>query len=123
MPGTRPRTRPRRDRGTVTAEIAVALPCLVVVLAVALACVQAATTQLECVDAARIGARALARGQDPSAVRSLVSRVGPRDAVVELSLSSGFAHVSVTAPVRILSGASPPFRVGGTASIPTEPDS
>lgn len=111
-----------RDRGTVTAEIAVALPCLILILSVALACVRAATTHLECVDAARIGARALARGEDEAAVRALVSQTGPRDSAAELSLASDFARVSVTAPVRIFSGMSTPLRVGGTAAIPAEPD-
>lgn len=112
----------RPDRGTVTAEIAVALPCLALTLGIALACVQAAAAHLECVDAARAGARALARGHDEAAVRSLVSRVGPRGATTELSSAAGFAHVSVTAPVRVFPGLPPPFRVGGTAALPAEPD-
>ena len=52
--------RERRDRegGTATAELAVALPAVVVVLAGVLAVGQAVLAQVQCVDAARAGARA-----------------------------------------------------------------
>ncbi|UOE22168.1 pilus assembly protein [Thermobifida halotolerans] len=99
-----------------------ALPCLVLVLSVALACVHAAGSHLECVDAARIGARALARGEDEAAVRSLASGAGPPGSVVELSSEAGFVHVSVTATVRIVPGTPPVLRVGGSAAAPAEPD-
>ena len=42
-----------RQRGSVTAEFAVALPALIAVLAVAMSAVAAATAQVRCVDAAR----------------------------------------------------------------------
>ena len=57
------RTGRRRERGTATAELAVALPSLVLVLAVALAAVDLGLAQVRCVDAARLGARLLARGE------------------------------------------------------------
>ncbi|MDP9241529.1 MAG: pilus assembly protein, partial [Actinomycetota bacterium] len=53
----------RSDGGSVTAELATALPVLVFLLAVALGAVGAVTAQLRCVDAAREGARAAARGE------------------------------------------------------------
>ncbi len=49
------------DRGSVTAELAVALPALVLLLLAGLTAVQAVTVQLRCVDAAREAARAAAR--------------------------------------------------------------
>ncbi|KUP96465.1 hypothetical protein AC529_11920 [Thermobifida cellulosilytica TB100] len=124
-PGTPLRRRgsgPHRDRGAVTAETAVALPCLALVLGVALACVQAAATQLECVDAARVGARALARGDSEAAVRSLVLGAGPPGAAVELSAEAGFVRVTVTAAVRVVPGLPPPLHVTGSAAVPAEPD-
>ena len=48
----------------VTAEIAVALPALVLVLTLGLGAVTAVTDQLRCVDAARTGARLLASAGD-----------------------------------------------------------
>ncbi|GAA3977142.1 hypothetical protein FOF52_18095 [Thermobifida alba] len=113
---------PRRDGGTVTAETAVALPCLVLVLSVSLACVHAAGAHLECVDAARVGARAFARGEDEATVRSLVFGVAPPGSAVELSREAGFVRVSVTAAVRIVPGLPPPLHVTGSAAVPAEPD-
>src|SRR5690606_29262484 len=44
-----------RDRGAVTAETAVVLPGLALLLGVALCCVHAAAAHVACVDAARVG--------------------------------------------------------------------
>ena len=52
----------------VTAETAVVLPVLLLVLAGAVAAVTVVGAQLRCVDAAREGARAAARGEDVAAV-------------------------------------------------------
>ena len=46
-----------------TAELAVAIPTLVLVLFVALSALATVTDQVRCVDAARATARALARGR------------------------------------------------------------
>ena len=62
----------RRDAGMVTAETAVVLPVLLLVLAGAVAAVTVVGAQLRCVDAAREGARAAARGEDVATVRALV---------------------------------------------------
>ncbi len=62
----------------VTAETAVVLPVLLLVLAAVVAAVLVVGAQLRCVDAAREGARAAARGEDPAAVQALVARVAPR---------------------------------------------
>lgn len=111
-----------RDRGAVTAETAVVLPGLALLLGVALCCVHAAAAHVACVDAARVGARALARGDDEAVVRSLVAQAGPPEATAELSMAEGFARVEVTAPVRIIPGLPPTVRVSGTAAIPAEPE-
>ncbi|HJX42614.1 MAG TPA: TadE family type IV pilus minor pilin, partial [Geodermatophilus sp.] len=57
----------------VTAETAVVLPVLLLVLAAVVAAVVVVGAQLRCVDAAREGARAAARGEDPAAVQALVA--------------------------------------------------
>lgn len=90
------------DRGYVTAEMATALPVLVVLLAVALSAVGAVTAQLRCVDAAREGARAAARGETPGRVTSLARQVAPAGARVEVG-SAGQELVAVTVRAR------PPF--------------
>ena len=92
--------RSRSDRGYVTAETAVVLPVLLVVLAAAvwvLACVAA---QLRCVDAAHAAARAAARGDAPADVEAAGRAVAPAGAVVTVSRVGDQVHVSVSAAVR-----------------------
>ncbi|MDA8370189.1 MAG: pilus assembly protein [Nocardiopsaceae bacterium] len=114
------RCRSGADQGTATAETAVALPGLALVLAVSLAAVQAVATHLACVDAARIGARALARGEPDTAVLSLVAQVAPDQAETDLSVDGEFARVTVRAPVHLGPGATAPVIVGGAAATPAE---
>jgi hypothetical protein len=66
-----------RDRGSVTAETAVVLPGLVVVLVALLWLVAALGAHLRCVDAAREAARAVARGESMALVHSLVAAAAP----------------------------------------------
>lgn len=84
----------------VTAEIAVALPALVVVLTLALGSVAVVTDHLRCVDAARVGARLLARGEDVGRVRSEVSRQAPAgaDIALEVGVDSVWVEVSADPP-------------------------
>ena len=65
-------------RGAVTAEFAVALPAVLLLLGMLLAGSAAGITQLRLEEAARAGARALARGEDPAAVDGIVRKLaGP----------------------------------------------
>ncbi|MEV4001923.1 TadE family type IV pilus minor pilin [Actinomadura sp. NPDC049753] len=82
-----------------TAEIAVALPSLVLVTAIALWGVRAASVQLACTDAARSGARAAARGESLSAVRELVESGVPKEATVRLHRDEATVRVDISAPV------------------------
>lgn len=66
-----------RDRGSITAEFAIALPAVIAVLALCLSGVQVAGQQLRLQDAAAVAARAAARG-DGTAV---VQRLSPGSAV------------------------------------------
>ena len=65
----------------VTAEAALALPVLVLVLASAVAAVAVLGAQLRCIDAAREGVLAAARGEDAATVRALVEDTAPSGAV------------------------------------------
>ena len=60
-----------------TAELAVAIPTLVLVLFVALSALATVTDQVRCVDAARATARALARGDEHGAALSAGKRLAP----------------------------------------------
>ncbi len=86
----------------VTAETAVVLPVLLLVLAGAVAAVTVVGAQLRCVDAAREGARAAARGEDVAAVSALVERAAPEGAVLDVTVVGSHVHVSVTAEVPAL---------------------
>lgn len=91
----------RRDGGSVTAETAVLLPALALVLALSLWAVAAVGAQLRCVDASRTAARALARGETPELALSAARTLAPRGAVVELSRDGDLAVVVVRVTARL----------------------
>ena len=87
----------RRDRGMVTAELALAVPVVVMVLALGLAAIRVGVDQVRCVDAARLAARALARGDAEGSARALAATAGPPGAVVVLGAAGSEVSASVTA--------------------------
>jgi hypothetical protein len=89
------------DRGTATAELAVVLPAVVLLAASGVWAVAAAAAQLRCVDAAGIGARALARGEPTAAVAQAVDGVAPAGAAISISRTGGLAVVEVRMTVRL----------------------
>jgi len=100
-----------------TAELAVALPALVLLLATMLGVFDLAVAQIRCVDSARAAARSAARGDSQDQVRAMGARAGPPGAVVAVSTTNGMVHVRVTAPVARLARVLPlPFRPSATAS-------
>ncbi|MGW0534246.1 TadE family type IV pilus minor pilin [Streptomyces sp. NPDC003032] len=91
-----PRTR-GRDRGFVTAEAAVVLPTLVLFTMALIWTLLAVCAQIQCVDAARAGARAAAR-QDPAAVAVAAARqAAPRGARVGVRRDGDLVRVEVVA--------------------------
>ncbi|MFF4987984.1 TadE family type IV pilus minor pilin [Streptosporangium saharense] len=112
----------RGSRGSVTAETAVALPALVVVLAAALWAVTVAGARLECVDAARAGARAASRGESLERVRSGVLAAAPAGARVTVTRGPETTRVEVSVTVTPGWGTSlPGITVHATAVSATEP--
>ncbi|MFI0354413.1 TadE family type IV pilus minor pilin [Actinomadura sp. 9N407] len=106
----------------VTAEIAVALPALVLVTALAMWGITAASVQLACTDAARSGARAAARGEAIPAVRAMVTRALPAGAAVDVRRDAHTSHVEISVPVGPPGGAELlPLVVGAQATALTEP--
>jgi Flp pilus assembly protein TadG len=65
-----------RERGTVTAEFAVALPALLLVLAACLGALRLGAEQVRVVDAAALAARSAARGDDPAFSARLAQSAG-----------------------------------------------
>ncbi|MEU1148024.1 TadE family type IV pilus minor pilin [Streptomyces sp. NPDC005863] len=85
------------DRGFVTAEAAVVLPTLVLFTMALIWTLLAASAQIQCVDAARAGARAAAR-QDPDEVAAAAARqAAPRGARVAVRREGDLVRVQVTA--------------------------
>lgn len=106
----------------VTAEIALALPSLVLVTAIALWGVAVASAQLTCTDAARTGARAAARGESLTAVRELVVKAVPPHATVTIRRDAATVEVDVSAPVAPPAATGlPPLTVHAHVAAATEP--
>lgn len=86
----------RRARGSVTAELALALPGVVLLLVALLTAASAALTQVRVADAARAGARAAALGEPFAVVAGLTAQLAGADAVVEVRGDGGYVVVDVT---------------------------
>ncbi|MGY1806104.1 TadE family type IV pilus minor pilin [Blastococcus sp. SYSU D00669] len=115
------RRRLRGEGGMVTAETAVVLPVLLLVLAGAVAAVTVVGAQLRCVDAAREAARAAARGEAPAVVRAIATRAAPEGAVVGAASSADEVRVVVSAEVRPLGPLPLRVHVSATAVAVPEP--
>ncbi|WP_202418670.1 TadE family type IV pilus minor pilin [Streptomyces sp. YIM 132580] len=110
--GVRPRSRGRgsetgirrrrawglRDRGAVTAEAAVVIPVLVAFAMALLWALAAASAQIRCVDAARAGARAVARSEPEAAVLAAARDAAPGGARVSVGRAGEMWRVTVEAP-------------------------
>lgn len=90
---------PRPDAGFVTAELAVALPAVVVVLVFAVAVLGLMLDQIRCVDAARTAARSVARGDTTSVVLEVARKAAPEGSKVRIDEGPP-VRVEVVAPPR-----------------------
>lgn len=102
----------------MTAEAAVTIPGLMLVLGAALWALATVGAHIECIDAARVAARAAARGEPPSAVRSAAGRVAPDGATVTVRATGTVVRARVRAEVRPLGDVPidlPPVVVRGRA--------
>jgi len=90
-----------RDRGAVTAEIAVALPVIVLVLAACLGGLGLAAAHLRAHDAAADAARLLGRGESISTAQQHVARTVP-SARLSVSRPSGLVCASVQLEQRVM---------------------
>lgn len=100
----------RGERGSVTAELVVALPAVALVLALCLGAVRLGMQATGAQDAAAAAARTLARGESTSAAASRAAAVAP-GAHITVSHRDGLVCVSVT-----LSGGVPALRLPVSAS-------
>jgi Flp pilus assembly protein TadG len=114
----RRRRRPGSDRGSFTAELAAGLPALMLLLIAGLTAVGAVTTKIQCVDAAREGALAAARGEPGSAA---AARIAPAGSAITTAADAETVTVSVRAPVRLLGSHLPAITVAAQAVAAREP--
>lgn len=91
----------RPARGSATAETALALPAVVLVLAALLGTGQVILARLVCVDATRAGARAAARAEPDARVRAVVAGLLPPRTPVEIRRSEGMIRVEVVTFVQV----------------------
>lgn len=114
----------RRDRGAITAETAIVLPILVVLLLVGLWAVGVVVANIRCVDAARDVARAVARGEPGDVAKRIGERSAPAGAVVGISRDGTDVRVVVDADVKldwVLLSKVPSVEVRGQAAVQIEP--
>ncbi|MDX6198894.1 MAG: hypothetical protein QOJ79_2045 [Actinomycetota bacterium] len=107
----------------VTAETAVVLPVLLLVLAASIWVLAAVAGQLRCVDAARLGARSAARGDTSADVIATARSTAPAGATVAVLRSGDQVTVTVSGVVRpfgALLGRLPGTPVAATATALVE---
>ena len=102
-----------------TAEFAVAIPALVATLVLAVAGVATGVDQVRCVDAARLAARAVARGDPPAVAAELAATAAPVGAAVAIG-GSGEQVVVTVRSRRAVPGWASGWSVSATAIAPRE---
>ncbi|MEU2894951.1 TadE family type IV pilus minor pilin [Streptomyces sp. NPDC088106] len=94
----------RADRGFVTAEAAMVLPVLVMFATALVWGLLVVAAQIQCVDAARTGARAAARQDAPDAVVGVTREAAPPGARITVSREAEQVRVVVVARPPVLHG-------------------
>ncbi|WP_331454138.1 TadE family type IV pilus minor pilin [Streptomyces sp. FXJ1.172] len=92
------------DRGFVTAEAAVVLCVLVAFTMALVGGLLVVAAQIQCVDAARTGARAAARQDPADAVVTVTREAAPRGARVSVEREGDQVRVTVVARPAVLGG-------------------
>lgn len=110
------RGQPAESRGAVTAEFAVTLPAVLLLLAMLFAGAAAGVTQLRLEEGARAGARALARGDDPATVQRVVRTLSGASASAVVAAEGEWLSVTVTDRVGGPLGASIPWMLTARAA-------
>ncbi|MEU4603204.1 TadE family type IV pilus minor pilin [Kribbella sp. NPDC023972] len=116
--------RRRAQRGAITAEIAVTLPVLLTLLFLGTWLIGVVITNIQCIDAARDVARAVARGESPETAQELGRRTAPTNATISITRIGPDIQVTVTATphhkIPLLS-ALPPPPIRAQATLQSEP--
>jgi len=113
-------TRKEEENGAVTAEFAVALPAVVLLLAFLLAGGAAGITQLRLEDAARAGVRAMARGETTDSVEGIVKRLAGQGVASSVIDDGEWVTVTASSPVGGALGPIIPWTLKASASAWSE---
>ncbi|WP_250292857.1 TadE family type IV pilus minor pilin [Frankia sp. CiP1_Cm_nod1] len=111
------------DGGQATAELAVAIPSLILVLLIAIWVVGAVSVRAQCAEAARIGARAAARGETDEVVRAWAGRAAPQGSTVSVSRATDSVVVQVRFQARatgVLERIAPTIEITMSSTAPAE---
>ncbi|MEW9874182.1 TadE family type IV pilus minor pilin [Arthrobacter sp. HS15c] len=104
----------------MTAEFAVALPAVLLLLALLLAGAAAGATQLRLEEAALASARALARGEGPATAEAIVGRLAGASATAAIAADGEWVSVTVADRVAGPLGATVPWILTARASTRNE---
>lgn len=117
QPITHQQCRPRKQRGMVTVEFAVALIVVALVACGAAFVVQLVVVQARCGDTAAAVARQIARGDDQAAAKAKAT--APKGASVTIVRSGNTVDVRVAVSEKM--GIFGPFHLSGSMSAVAEP--
>lgn len=112
--------RSTRDEGTVTAELAICLPGVMVICVALLMTGQAVIGEVRCADAARAAARLAARGEPSGAVVAEAMRRAPPGAKVRLARTGDTVTVEVHSPLRGVGAGWTGLAANGSATASVE---
>jgi hypothetical protein len=99
------RSRSRGETGAVSAELAVALPAVLLVLAACLGGLRLGAEQVRLADAAGIAARSIARHDPPATTVALTRALGA--AVVRVTRDDGIVCAALGADTPLVGGLAP----------------
>lgn len=106
----------------VTAELAIAIPTLLLVLSICLGVVAVVAARVRCIDAAAVVARLTARGETGETVQARVRTMVPTAVVTVRRSASGFVEVEVRQHLRlpVVGGLLPGVTVSEHIAVPDE---
>ncbi|TLP71825.1 TadE family type IV pilus minor pilin [Nesterenkonia sphaerica] len=92
----------KRERGSVTAEFALAVPAVVFVMLLVISLAMHGAARIALEEGARAAARELARGESAATVQEALRQTAGDGVEVAMSADGPYTAVVVTRPVRVL---------------------
>lgn len=108
------------QRGSVTAEFALVLPAVVLVLMLVLGLAMHGAAQVTLEDGARAAARELARGESRATAEQSIRSVAGEDVAVTMTAEGAYTRVMLSQPVEILGLVQVSAELSAEASARTE---